>query len=260
MKQFRQFFGITLLILASCFLVAQESATSSQSTNPSAPPPKTAPNSSANESSASGNGAGLGRELTAQSEEAAGEDSENKEFKESPSVQFVARNLGISVHTAYWILIGLNFAIVAGLIVWFWRSKMPAAFRTRTETILKSMETARQASEEANRRLKDVEGRLARLDSEIAQMTSAAEAAGHEEEMRIRQAAEEDKKRIIESAEQEIDAAARAARAQLKSFAADLAVGLAEKQIRIDSNTDQALVRGFGKQLVESSRNGKENG
>ena len=196
--------------------------------------------------------------MTAESKEAAGED--HAEFKESPSVQFFAQHLGVSVHTAYWILIFLNFAIVAALIAWFWRSKMPAAFRNRTESILKSMETARQASEDANRRLKDVEGRLARLDSEIAQMKSAADTATQVEESRIRAAAEQDKKKIIESAEQEIDAAARAARAQLKSFAADLAVGLAEKQIRIDPNTDQALVRSFGKQLSEAARNGKENG
>jgi F-type H+-transporting ATPase subunit b len=199
------------------------------------------------------------RQLTTESREAAGE-NDHDAFKHSPSVQFVARHLGVGVETAYWILIVVNFAIVAGLIVWFWRSKMPAAFRTRTESILMSMETARQASEDANRRLKDVEARLARLDSEIAQMKSAAEAITHDEELRIQQAVEEDKKKIVESAEQEIDAAARAARAQLKSFAADLAVGLAEKQIRIDPNTDQALVRGFGKQLADSARNGKENG
>ena len=245
--------------MASWFAVAQ-SSTSAQSTNPSAPPPKTAPNSSENQASTPGNGVGLGGELSAESREAAGEESDHSEFKESPSIQFVARHLGVSVHSAYWILIVLNFAIVAALIGWFWRSKMPAAFRNRTESILKSMETARQASEDANRRLKDVESRLARLDSEIAQMKSAADAATQVEESRIREAVEEDKKKIIESAEQEIDAAARAARAQLKSFAAELAVGLAEKQIRIDPNTDQALVRGFGKQLSESAQNGKENG
>jgi F-type H+-transporting ATPase subunit b len=198
------------------------------------------------------------RQLTTESKEAAGENDEEA-FKHSPSVRFVARHLGVGVETAYWILIVLNFAIIAGLIAWFWRSKMPVAFRNRTESILKSMETARQASEDANRRLKAVEGRLTRLDSEIAQMKATADAAAQVEESRIREAVEEDKKKIIESAEQEIDAAARAARADLKSFAADLAVGLAEKQIRIDPNTDQALVRGFGKQLSETARNGKEN-
>jgi F-type H+-transporting ATPase subunit b len=258
-KRLKYVFGITLLLLVSWFAVAQ-SSTSGQNTNPSAPPPKTAPKNSENQSSASGKHEGLGRELSEESKQAAGEEAENAEFKESPSVQFIARHLGISVFTVYWILIILNFAIVAGAIVWFWRSKMPSAFRARTESILKSMETARQASEDANHRLKDVEARLARLDSEIEKMKSAADAAAHDEELRIQQAIEDDKKKIIESAEQEIDAAARAARAQLKSFAAELAVGLAEKQIRIDPNTDQALVRGFGKQLSESARNGKENG
>lgn len=257
MKRLQYVFGISFLLMASWFAVAQ-SSTSGQSTNPSAPPSKTAPHNSGNQSSASGNSGGLGGQLSAESKEAAGEEAENAEFKESPSVKFIARHLGISVFTAYWILIILNFAIVAGAIVWFWRSKMPTAFRNRTEAILKSMETARKASEDANRRLKDVEARLARLDSEIGKMKAAAEEAAKAEELRIQQAVEEDKKKIIESAEQEIDAAARAARAQLKSFAADLAVGLAEKQIRIDPNTDQALVRGFGKQLAES-RNGKEN-
>jgi F-type H+-transporting ATPase subunit b len=194
-------------------------------------------------------------QLAEQSREAEGE-GENTEFKHSGSVQFVAKLLGVSVETTYWILFIINFAIVAAAITWFWRSKMPAAFRSRTDSILKSMEVAQQASEDATRRLKDVESRLARLDSEIAQMRSAAEAAAREEELRIRQAVEEDKKRIVESAEQEIDAASRAARAQLKNFAAELAVGLAEKQIRIDAATDHALVRGFGKQLADSGRNG----
>ena len=256
MKRLQHLLGLSLLLLASCFLVAQGSATSPEATNPSAPPPKAAPNTAADHTA--GQNQTLGGELTAESKEAAGEG--HAEFKESPSVQFFAQHLGVSVHTAYWILIFLNFAIVAALIAWFWRSKVPAAFRNRTESIMKSMETARQASEDANRRLKDVEGRLARLDSEIAQMKAAADTATQVEESRIREAVEQDKKKIIESAEQEIDAAARAARAQLKSFAAELAVGLAEKQIRIDPNTDQALVRGFGKQLSDAARNGKENG
>ena len=249
-----------LLLSVACFsLWAQEPAKSpaaqphAAQASPEATPPAS-PNSQPNfEKEIAQNE----RQLTTESKEAAGENDEEA-FKHSPSVQYVARHLGISVEAAYWILVVLNFAIIAGAILWFWRSKMPTAFRNRTESILKSMETARTASEEANRRLKDVESRLARLDSEIAQMKSSAEAAARAEELRIREAAEEDKKKIIESAEQEIDAAARAARAQLKSFAADLAVGLAEKQIRIDSNTDQALVRGFGKQLAESARNGKE--
>ena len=47
-------------------------------------------------------------------------------------------------------------------------------------------------------------------------------------------------------------AAAKAARRELTAYAADLAVGLAQKQIRVDAATDQALVREFAGQLAAS--------
>ena len=56
------------------------------------------------------------------------------------------------------------------------------------------------------------------------------------------------------SAEQEIAAAAKAARRQLTAYAADLAVGLAKKQIHVDAATDQALVRGFAGQMDSAPR------
>ena len=65
-------------------------------------------------------------------------------------------------------------------------------------------------------------------------------------------AAEEDARKIVVSAEQEIAAAAKAARRQLTAYAADLAVGLARKQIHVDAATDQALVRNFAGQLGAS--------
>jgi len=72
-------------------------------------------------------------------------------------------------------------------------------------------------------------------------------------------AAEEDARKIIASAEQEIAAAAKAARRQLTAHAADLAVGLAAKQIRVDAATDQALVRDFAAQLGSASdKSGKD--
>jgi len=49
-----------------------------------------------------------------------------------------------------------------------------------------------------------------------------------------------------------IAAAAKAARRELTAYAADLAVALAQKQIRVDAATDQALVREFAGQLASS--------
>ncbi len=69
------------------------------------------------------------------------------------------------------------------------------------------------------------------------------------EEQRIKAAAEQDAKNVIAAAEQEINAATRVAQRELKSFVADLAVGLAEKKIKVDDATDQALVRAFASRV-----------
>jgi F-type H+-transporting ATPase subunit b len=142
-----------------------------------------------------------------------------------------------------------NFAVIAGIFVWAGRKYMPGAFRARTESIQKAMQEAQKASEEARRRLADIESRLMKLDVEIGMMRDAAEKEAAAEEARIQAAAEEDARKIIQSAEQEIAAAIKSARRDLTAYAADLAVGLAQKQIHVDAATDQAIVRNFAGQL-----------
>jgi F-type H+-transporting ATPase subunit b len=122
------------------------------------------------------------------------------------------------------------------------------------------MQEAQKASEEARRKLAEIESRLRRLDVEIGMMRDGAERESAAEEARIQGAAEEDARKIVAAAEQEIAAAAKAARRQLTAHAADLAVGLAQKQIRVDAATDQALVRNFAQELGAASDNsGKGN-
>jgi F-type H+-transporting ATPase subunit b len=186
--------------------------------------------------------------------DAAGEDDQ-AQFKHSASVQMLAKLTGLSLDQAYWLGVSLNFAIVAGILIWAARKYLPDAFRNRTASIQKAMEEARKASEEASRRLTEIESRLSKLDTEIVGMRAQAEKEALLEEAKIKAAAEEEARRIIESAGQEIAAAAKTARRELKVFAADLAVSLATNNIRIDEPTDQALVRGFAQQLP-----GNDNG
>jgi F-type H+-transporting ATPase subunit b len=168
-------------------------------------------------------------------------------------VKLLSRITGLSLEGAYWLAVLLNFAIVAGLIAWAAQKNLPAVFRRRTASIQKSLEEARRASEDANQRLAQIESRLGRLDDEITQMRTTSEKEAAAEEERIKASAADDARRIVESAEQEIAAAAKAARRELTSYAADLAVTLATKQIRVDANTDQALVRRFANQLGNDS-------
>jgi len=199
-------------------------------------------------------GGTVSQELTEASKEAAGEEESNVEFKHSAAVRLIGKLTGLSPRGAYWVAILTNFAIIIVVVAFFTRKKLPAAFRARTEMIRKGIEEARRASEEANRRLGEVEARLSRLDSEIEQMKASAEQDAAAEEERLRKAAEEDKLKIVTAAEQEIDAAAKAARRDLKAYVADLAVALAEKRIEVDPATDRALVGNFVRELGGNNR------
>ncbi len=191
----------------------------------------------------------FGEQLAKETREAAGEDDETAQFKQSPSVVWLSKFTGGNLQHAYWLAVLLNFAFLAGVLIWAARKFLPEAFRARTESIQRAMEEARRASEDANRRLAEIESRLAKLGDEIESMKVAAEKDLAAEETRIKAAADEDARKIVESSQQEIAAAAKAARRDLTSYAADLAVSLAKKQIHVDPNTDSSLVRSFADQL-----------
>ena len=170
-------------------------------------------------------------------------------IRHSPTVKWIARHTGLTDSQVYWVSIGLNFAVIFFAMAGLMRKKLPGYFSGRTVAIQKGIEEARKMSEDARRRLADVEGRLSRLDAEIAAMRSEADENAKAEEQRILAAGEEERKRIVASAEQEIEMAANTARRELKSYVGELAIELAEKKIRVNKDTDEALVRAFTAQL-----------
>jgi len=172
----------------------------------------------------------------------------------SPVVTWIGRLIKISPERAYVLSLIINF----GILIWFFwmllRAKVPQMFRDRTATIQKGIREAQAASAEASRRLKDIETRLAKLDTEVAEIRTSAESEAAAEEARIRHAAEEDKHKIVQAAEMEIAAITRNARSELKGYAATLAVDLASRKIRVDEPTDRALVREFVDQLGKGGK------
>ena len=214
---------------------------------PASPPEQQQSNDSSSDSSKQ---PGFGRQLSRETREAAGEETDDKaQFKQSPAVQFIARHTGLSTGNAYLFSVLLNFAVIAGIIIWAGRKYLPPAFSARTAAIQKAMQEAQKASEEARRKLAEIESRLMKLDVEIGMMRDAAEKEAAVEEARIQSAAREDARKLLESAQQEIASAVKTARRELTAYAADLAVALAQKQIRVDAATDQALVRNFAGEL-----------
>jgi F-type H+-transporting ATPase subunit b len=246
MKRAVRFLGFALLLVNLGFARPLHAQTVSE-----------APEKSESPSSDSTKRESLGRKLAQETKEAAGE-GENEQFKNTPSVKFIARTLHVSPDTAFLLSMLVNFGVIAIAILWISKKKLPGVFHSRSVSIQKAMEEARRASEEARQRLSAIESRLTRLDAEIGDMRASAEKEAMAEEQRIKAAAEEDARKIIDSAGQEIAAAAKSARRELTAYAADLAVTLARKQIQVDPATDQGLVRNFANQLGNGSGTGRE--
>jgi F-type H+-transporting ATPase subunit b len=231
--------ALSLALLAAIFAVAIPAHAQQQPPAPQKQEVKSAPRQR-----------GPAQQLAHETREAAGEEpDETAEFKQSPSVAFVARLTGLSLSNAYLFSVILNFVVIAAVIVWAARKYLPGMFRDRTASIQKAMQEAQKASEDARRRLAEIDNRLMKLDGEIGMMRNRAEHEAADEEARIKAAAEQDARKIIETAQQEIAAAAKNARRELTVFAADLAIGLAKKQIHVDPATDQRLVSNFAGEL-----------
>ena len=226
------------LLFVGILWAATGSAVAWQSSAAQAPPPAAAASSSAASAT-----------VEKETVKEAAEEDDTAQFKQSPSVRWFAKHLGVSTGAMYWLAVVVNFAVIALAVIYFSRLHLPTLFRNRTESIRKAMDEAKKTSDEAKARLAAIESRLSRLDADISAMRTKAEQDGVAEEARIRAAAEDDKKKIVEAAAQEIDVAAKSARRELAAYAADLAVDMARKRIQVDVPADQSLISGFAQSL-----------
>ena len=254
----RRAFSIAVLVLAAFMLTGCVAKFAFAQERPKAtePAPAATPTEAQTEPKPE---AEKGAEHAAASEKKEGE-SEDAEaaLKESAMVKKFGNLLGIKdPATAYWVFTFINFGILALALGAGIKKVLPGLFRARTASIQKSIEDARKASTEANARLSAIQERLGKLDAEIATIRSSAEEQGRAEEQRLLAATEEEKKKILQSAEQEIAAASASAQRDLKNFAAELAVSLAEKKIAVSESADRNLVREFTQSLGNGTRGGK---
>jgi F-type H+-transporting ATPase subunit b len=243
----RRYLGLVVLFVSlSLAVIAAHGQAQPAASSPAQPADQKAQPEPANPDTAVSQDLANASKEAVKAEEGEGkEHDENAKFKYSIMVAKLGGLIGIGPNGMYWVSMAANFIFLA---LFFWmllRSKLPQVFRERTASIQKSLKEAQAASAEASRRLGDIEARLSKLDVEVNDIRAAAERDAATEEERIRAAAEEDKHKVVESAEAEITAIARSARSELKNFAASLAVDIASHKIKVDDNTDHALVRQF---------------
>jgi len=174
------------------------------------------------------------------------QEEQNKQFLiGGPIVKWTAKTLNTSVETASLIYQVANFLIIILLIAVPLARVLPKIFRTRSQTLGANLQTARQATEDANARLRAVEEKLAGLDDEIKKLQAQVEQESLEDEKRVKASLTEESARIVESAEQELNVAMAHARRTLRHFATDLAIEQAAKQLKLSPEADRALIAEF---------------
>jgi len=180
-------------------------------------------------------------------------------YRHSASVRLLAKWLHLDKETAARLFEFVNFAILAGAVLFALWKYLPKTFRANREEIQNKLTEARTATEEARDRLASIEQRLSRLDEEIAAIGAQAEKDSVADEARIKASIEAERQRITEAVSRDIATASSAAQRDLKHFAAGLAVDRAAQRMALTENEDRALVQEFSQNLSHQARNGGKN-
>jgi len=126
----------------------------------------------------------------------------------------------------------INLGIFLAVMILILRRRMGEAFRTRREGIRTELARAQQERDAAVAKLKEVEERLARLDSEVSVIKEQSKREAAEENQRIARDAETEVAKLSEQAQREIERAGKTARHELRRYTAEQSVRMAEEMIR----------------------------
>ena len=126
----------------------------------------------------------------------------------------------------------INLGIFLAVMILILRRRMSEAFRTRREGIRNELARAQQERDAAVAKLKEVEERLARLDSEVSVIKEQSKREASEENQRIARDTETEISKLSEQAQREIERAGKTARHELRRYTAEQSVRMAEEMIR----------------------------
>jgi F-type H+-transporting ATPase subunit b len=147
----------------------------------------------------------------------------------------------------------INFAIVIVVIVWAF-SKGAPAFRARSKEISEQIAEGARARDSAEQRKREAQAKMAAIPQEVAELRAQAKRAEEAEAQRIAELARREVQTIEHALQAEIAAAERAARIELKIWAARMAIDRAEVVLRkeITPQAEGTLFSTFVAELQES--------
>jgi F-type H+-transporting ATPase subunit b len=145
----------------------------------------------------------------------------------------------------------VNFAILAGVLVYFLKSPLAGYLAGRSDQIRADLVNAAETKRAAAAQMEEIDRRMRALPGELDVLRAQGAREIAAEEGRIRDAAAAERDRLLEQARREIAWQVKIAERDLVSHAADLAVGVATERIKNNITDDdrQRLVDRYVQQL-----------
>jgi len=156
----------------------------------------------------------------------------------------------------------INFLLLVGGLGYLVKKLLIPFLEERGKLIRQDMDRSAKALADADQRLATVEEKLKSMEEEMASLRQAAFRESAAERERIEQSARSDASKILSTAEQEIEAAVKAARQELKLYCSELALGMAENKLRdsLTPSSDERILRAFVKELAAGPGSGNGEG
>ncbi|MCB9765286.1 MAG: hypothetical protein H6739_36265 [Alphaproteobacteria bacterium] len=176
-----------------------------------------------------------------------------------PAIAFAAEGHG---HGPPWQEIGIhaiNFTLLVGLLAFLLRTPISDALKNRTAVIRDELEESNRLRKEALNRFEDLESRLARFENQVEEMRAEGLVEAEREAQTIAEKTTRDVEHIRATTEKTIRDETRNARLALRRESVELAVRLAEENLRQQltaADQDRLSQEFLGAITTEGSSNG----
>ncbi|MEO2065365.1 MAG: F0F1 ATP synthase subunit B [Desulfurobacteriaceae bacterium] len=148
-------------------------------------------------------------------------------------------------HLLFWKTV--NTIILFAILYWLLRKPVSNFISNGIESIVNKFEKAKKEKEEALNLLKEAEKKLEEAKEEAQRIVSYAEEVAQREKEQIISDAKQTAERVIKMADEEIEKEAYKAKEELKKFAVQKAIEIAEGRIK------SSITPELNKKLIESS-------
>jgi F-type H+-transporting ATPase subunit b len=141
----------------------------------------------------------------------------------------------------------VNFAIIAGVVVYFMRKPAQDFFKNRSLEIAKALQESKEARERAVAALEDMERKIKDLEAETARMVADAQTRSEKDKLALIEEGRKVAQEVQVQVKQGIDIEVQKAKTTLAAEAALLSLDLAEGMIKkkIDGKDHERIVKEY---------------